>query len=53
MLGAGAHGFYLDVWGVAFPANRAHEAPVTRVNGGRGANPTPRAPTITKSHSKL
>jgi len=44
------HGLHPDVRGVAFPANGAHEAPVTRVSGGRGANPTPKAPVIIKNH---
>jgi IS605 OrfB family transposase len=35
-------GSHPDVRGVAFPANGAHEAPATRVSGGRGANPAPR-----------
>jgi IS605 OrfB family transposase len=37
-----SRGFNPDVRGVAFPANGAHEAPATRVSGGRGANPAPR-----------
>ncbi len=42
------HGLHPDVRGVAFPANGAHEAPVTLVNGGRGANPTLKAPIVIK-----
>lgn len=48
-----AHGFHPDVRGMAFPANGAHEAPVMRVNGGRGTNPAHRALIIIKSYSKL
>ncbi len=48
-----ALGLHPDVRGVAFPANGAHEAPVTLVTGGRGTNPAPKAPVIIKSHSKL
>jgi len=48
-----SYGFHPDVRGVALPANGAHEAPVTRVSGGQGANPAPIAPIIIKSHSKL
>ena len=47
------NGLHPDVWGVAFPANGAHEAPVTLVSGGRGTNPALKAPVIIKSHSKL
>ena len=47
------HGFCPDVRGVAFPANGAHEAPVTLVSGGRGTNPALKAPIIIKTHSKL
>ncbi len=45
-----AHGFHPDVRGVAFPANGAHEAPVTRVSGGRGTSPVLKAPVVIKTH---
>ena len=45
-------GFRPDVRGVAFPANGAHEAPVTLVIGGRGTNPALKTPAIIKSHSR-
>jgi putative transposase len=44
------NGFYSDVRGMAFPANGTHEAPVTRVSGGRGANPALKAPVVIKTH---
>ena len=37
------HGLHPDVRGVAFPANEAHEAPVTLVNGAK-------APTSPSKH---
>ncbi|MEB3861912.1 MAG: IS200/IS605 family accessory protein TnpB-related protein [Desulfurococcales archaeon] len=46
------NGFHPDVRGVAFPANGAHEAPVTLMSGGRGTNPALKAPVIIKSHLK-
>ncbi len=48
-----AHGFNPDVRLMALAANGAHEAPVTPVSGGRGANPALKAPVIIKNHLKL
>jgi len=45
-----SRGFHPDVRGMAFPANGAHEAPVTLVSGGRGSNPALKAPVIIKTH---
>ena len=45
-----ADGLHPDVRLVALAANGAHEAPVTRVNGGQGTNPALKTPVIIKNH---